>query len=96
MQLKLRRFIPIPAVWDRPPPLMFSFRHPRLCHITINLPKRVLDIVLSGIAILILSPLLIPIMIALKCTGEHDIFYGQTRIGRGKYVITTDGAPVIS
>ena len=45
--------------------------------------KRFLDIIFSGFAILILSPLLIPIMIALKCTGEHDIFYGQTRIGRG-------------
>ena len=45
--------------------------------------KRSLDIVLSGMAILVFSPLLIPIMIALKCTGEHDIFYGQTRIGRG-------------
>lgn len=43
--------------------------------------KRVLDIVLSGIAILLLSPLLVPVMIGLKCTGEHDIFYGQTRIG---------------
>ena len=45
--------------------------------------KRAFDIVASGIGILVLSPLLIPIMIALKCTGEHDIFYGQTRIGRG-------------
>ena len=45
--------------------------------------KRVADVVLSGIAILILSPLLVPIMIALKCTGEHDIFYGQKRIGCG-------------
>ena len=45
--------------------------------------KRFFDIVLSGIAIIILSPLLIPVMIALKCTGEHYIFYGQTRIGRG-------------
>ena len=45
--------------------------------------KRAMDIVLSGMAILVLSPLLVPIMIALKCTGEHDIFYGQTRIGRG-------------
>ena len=45
--------------------------------------KRSLDIVLSGMAILVFSPLLIPVMIALKCTGEHDIFYGQTRIGRG-------------
>lgn len=43
--------------------------------------KRSFDIVASGFAILILSPLLIPIMIGLKCTGEHDIFYGQTRIG---------------
>ena len=44
--------------------------------------KRFFDIVLSGVAILILSPLLIPVMIALKCTGEYYIFYGQTRIGR--------------
>ena len=43
--------------------------------------KRFFDIVLSGIAILVLSPLLFPIMIILKCTGEHDIFYGQDRIG---------------
>ncbi len=43
--------------------------------------KRVFDIVASGSAILILSPILIPVMIGLKCTGEHDIFYGQTRIG---------------
>ena len=45
--------------------------------------KRLFDILLSGIAIIILSPLLIPVMIALKCTGEHYIFYGQTRIGFG-------------
>ena len=44
--------------------------------------KRLFDIILSGMAILVLSPLLVPIMIALKCSGEHDIFYGQTRIGR--------------
>ena len=43
--------------------------------------KRVFDILLSGFAILVLSPLLIPVMIVLKCTGEHDIFYGQDRIG---------------
>ena len=43
--------------------------------------KRAMDVTLSGIAILILSPLLIPVMIILKCTGEHDIFYGQVRIG---------------
>lgn len=45
--------------------------------------KRLLDIVLSGLAILVLSPLLIPVMVILKCTGEHDIFYRQERIGYG-------------
>lgn len=43
--------------------------------------KRFLDIILSGFAIVVLLPLLLPIMIILKCTGEHYIFYGQTRIG---------------
>lgn len=43
--------------------------------------KRFFDIVLSGLAILVLSPLLVPVIVILKCTGEHDIFYGQDRIG---------------
>lgn len=43
--------------------------------------KRLMDIVLSGLALLVLSPLLIPICIALKCTGEHYVFYYQERIG---------------
>ncbi|MGN0854902.1 MAG: sugar transferase [Kiritimatiellia bacterium] len=43
--------------------------------------KRFFDIILSGIAIIVLSPLLVPVMLILKCTGEHDIFYGQDRIG---------------
>ena len=43
--------------------------------------KRSLDVMLSGFAILVLSPLLVPVMIVLKCTGEHYIFYGQERIG---------------
>ena len=43
--------------------------------------KRLTDIMLSGFAIIVLSPLLVPVMIILKCTGEHDIFYGQERIG---------------
>lgn len=38
---------------------------------------------MSLIAILCLSWLLIPIMIILLCTGEHEIFYKQTRIGKG-------------
>lgn len=45
---------------------------------------RFFDILFSGIAIIILLPFMIPIMIGLKLTGEHDIFYGQTRIGKGR------------
>ena len=44
--------------------------------------KRFLDIILSSIAIIILSPLLVPVMIILKLTGEGHIFYHQKRIGK--------------
>ena len=43
--------------------------------------KRTFDVLSSGIAILILSPLLIPIIIGLKFTGEGYILYKQERIG---------------
>jgi lipopolysaccharide/colanic/teichoic acid biosynthesis glycosyltransferase len=43
---------------------------------------RVFDIFFATIAIVILFPFMIPIMIALKFTGEHNIFYTQTRIGK--------------
>jgi lipopolysaccharide/colanic/teichoic acid biosynthesis glycosyltransferase len=46
--------------------------------------KRFLDIILSTIALLILSPLLIPIMVILKLTGEGYIFYKQERIGQNQ------------
>lgn len=44
---------------------------------------RFFDILFSLIAIIILLPFMIPIMIGLKLTGEHDIFYAQPRIGKG-------------
>jgi len=44
---------------------------------------RFFDVFFSLIAIIILFPFMIPIMIGLKLTGEHDIFYGQERIGKG-------------
>ena len=44
---------------------------------------RFFDIVFSLLAIIVLLPFMIPIMIGLKLTGEHDIFYGQERIGKG-------------
>lgn len=40
-----------------------------------------MDIVLSGLALLLLSPLLIPVCVALLLTGEHEVFYFQERIG---------------
>lgn len=45
--------------------------------------KRSFDILMSLIAILCLSWLLIPIIIILLCTGEHEVFYRQQRVGRG-------------
>ena len=43
--------------------------------------KRWIDVVAAGVAIVVLSPLLVPVMIILLLTGEHYIFYGQKRIG---------------
>ncbi len=44
---------------------------------------RFFDILFSGLAIIILFPFMLPIMIGLKLTGEHDIFYCQERVGKG-------------
>lgn len=44
--------------------------------------QRLLDIVFSGLALLVLSPLLVPIAIVLRLTGEGEVFYAQNRIGR--------------
>jgi len=45
--------------------------------------QRLLDILLSGLALLVLSPLLIPIVIILRFSGEGEIFYLQERVGYG-------------
>ena len=44
---------------------------------------RFFDVLFSTCAIVVLVPFMIPIMIALKLTGEHYVFYEQTRIGKG-------------
>jgi lipopolysaccharide/colanic/teichoic acid biosynthesis glycosyltransferase len=46
-----------------------------------NKLKRIFDILASGIAILILSPLLIPVIIGLRLTGEGYVWYKQERLG---------------
>ena len=43
--------------------------------------KRLCDIIVSGMALVVLAPLLIPIMIGLKLTGEGYIWYKQERVG---------------
>ena len=43
--------------------------------------KRILDVVVSLSGLLILLPIFIPIVIALKISGEGEIFYLQERVG---------------
>ena len=44
--------------------------------------ERFFDILFSGLALLALSPLLVPIVIILKCSGEGEVFFLQERIGK--------------
>ena len=44
--------------------------------------KRVIDIFLTSVVLMILSPILLIISLILLCTGEHQIIYFQERIGR--------------
>ena len=44
--------------------------------------QRFFDILLSGLALLVLSPLVVPIAIFLRLTGEGEIFFLQSRVGR--------------
>lgn len=43
---------------------------------------RFFDVLFSGLAIIVLFPFMLPIVVLLKLTGEHDVFYRQKRIGR--------------
>ncbi|MGC4100289.1 sugar transferase [Ferruginibacter sp.] len=43
--------------------------------------KRLIDIILATIAMILLSPLLVPSIIILLFTGEHEVFYFQRRVG---------------
>src|SRR5258708_34632418 len=46
-----------------------------------KLTKRLIDIIIASVALLLLSPLLIPSIIILLLTGEHEVFYFQKRVG---------------
>jgi lipopolysaccharide/colanic/teichoic acid biosynthesis glycosyltransferase len=45
---------------------------------------RFFDVVLSGLALTVLSPLLIPIVLFLKFSGEGEIFFLQERVGKNR------------
>ena len=45
--------------------------------------QRFFDIFFSGMALVLLSPLLLPLMFILRVTGEGEIFFPQSRVGRG-------------
>jgi lipopolysaccharide/colanic/teichoic acid biosynthesis glycosyltransferase len=42
---------------------------------------RIIDILLSTLALFILLPFFVPIVVILLLTGEHKVFYSQTRVG---------------
>ena len=42
---------------------------------------RIIDILLSTLALLILLPFFVPIVVILLLTGEHKVFYSQSRVG---------------
>ena len=48
--------------------------------------KRLFDLIVSFFAISILLPIFIPISIALRFSGEGEIFYLQERVGKGNKV----------
>lgn len=43
--------------------------------------QRLLDILFSGVALVVLSPLLVPVVILLRLTGEGEVFFRQNRVG---------------
>lgn len=44
--------------------------------------QRFFDVLFSGLALLVLSPLLVPIALILKFTGEGEVFFLQERVGK--------------
>lgn len=46
--------------------------------------QRFFDLLLSSLAIMFLLPLLIPIIILLRFTGEGEVFFRQARVGKNR------------
>ena len=54
--------------------------------------KQLFDILLSLVFLLLLSPFMIPIVIALRLTGEGDIFYRPFRIWTLTFMLKSNRA----
>ena len=46
--------------------------------------QRLFDIIIAVFALILLIPLLVPVIIILRLTGEGEVFYFQNRIGKNK------------
>ena len=46
-----------------------------------KITKRIIDILIAAITLVVLSPVLIICMIILLFTGEHEVFFFQKRVG---------------
>lgn len=44
--------------------------------------QRIFDVLFSGLALLVLSPLFVPIAVLLRFTGEGEVFFLQERVGK--------------
>ena len=77
------RTSPISRQAEKPNLYAISTRTKKKSFSVYGVAKRSLDILLSALVILLLSPILLPIMIGLMLTGEGYIFYSQKRIGLG-------------
>ena len=43
--------------------------------------KRLIDLIFSAIGLVFLFPIIIPVILILRFTGEKEVFYFQERIG---------------
>jgi len=50
--------------------------------------QRFLDILFSASALLVLAPLLVPVMLVLRLTGEGEVFFRQNRVGLGGHMFS--------
>lgn len=66
---------------------LIDITHPRISDSTVNL-KRAMDVVVSSFALVVLSPLLLALAIAVKTGSPGPVIYRQKRVGRLKREFT--------